>query len=478
MKESCDPILVDLDGTLILTDSLHEMLTILIKTQPYAIFKLIKIYFSGKAKFKQYVFEQVDYDAERVPYRDELVEYIKHEKQNGRKIYLATAAYHGIAEKTADFLQCFDGVLATDSDINLKGINKLKAIQQNFGREFIYAGDNKADIHIWRDAKGAIVVGNHVKKLSKKVEKLHIPVIKQMQNTTVGLSTWLRALRIHQWLKNILLFIPLLLAFQFDDSHKIWLTMVAFISFSLGASATYILNDLWDLENDRAHPNKKLRPFASGALSIAQGVKASAILLFCACLSAIYVSWSYFGAFLLYLVITTLYSFRIKKIILLDIIVLSVLYTLRIIAGGIVTNINLSYSLLAFSILIFLSLATVKRCAELVAMPAVQENAVGRGYTKTDLDILWPIGISTYIGAIIVFGLYINAPETIIHYQKPVFLWGVQLFLIYLIGNLWMVTRRGQMHDDPIVYFIEDKKSLIVLALIVFITILARFFYF
>lgn len=476
MKESRDPILVDLDGTLILTDSLHEMLTILIKSQPYALFKLIKIYFYGKARFKQYVFEQVDYDAKRVPYRDELVEYIKREKQNGRKIYLATAAYKGVAEKTADFLQCFDGILATDSDINLKGINKLKAIQQNFGREFIYAGDNKADLHIWREAKGAIVVGNQVKKLSKKVEKLHIPVIKKMQNTAVRLSTWLRALRIHQWLKNILLFIPLLLAFQFNDLHKLWLTMVAFVSFSLGASATYILNDLWDLENDRAHPNKKLRPFASGVLSIVQGVKASTLLLLCACLSAIYVSWSYFGVFLIYLGITTLYSFRIKKIILLDIIVLSVLYTLRIIAGGIVTNINLSYSLLAFSILIFLSLATVKRCAELVAMPDVQEQVVGRGYIKSDLDILWPIGISTYIGAIIVFGLYINAPETIIHYRKPVFLWGVQLFLIYLIGNLWMVTRRGQMHDDPIVYFIEDKKSLIVLALIAFITIIARFF--
>ena len=276
MKESSDPILVDLDGTLILTDSLHEMLIILIKKQPYAIFKLIKIYFYGKARFKQYVFEQVDYDAERVPYRDELVKYIKHEKQNGRKIYLATAAYKGVAEKTADFLQCFDGILATDSDINLKGINKLKAIQQNFGREFIYAGDNKADLHIWREAKGAIVVGNHVKKLSKEVEKSHIPVIKQMQNTAVRLSTWMRALRIHQWLKNILLFIPLLLAFQFNDLHKLWLTMVAFVSFSLGASATYILNDLWDLENDRAHPNKKLRPFASVDLSIAQGVKASA----------------------------------------------------------------------------------------------------------------------------------------------------------------------------------------------------------
>ncbi|MCO6504404.1 MAG: UbiA family prenyltransferase [Snodgrassella sp.] len=475
MNKSCHPLIVDLDGTLILTDSLHETLIVLIKTQPFAIFKLLKAYLQGKAAFKKYVYEQVGYDVEQMPYRHELVEYIKQEREHGRKVFLATAAYKGIAVKTAEYLQCFDGVIATDNKHNLKGIHKLKAIQQNFGQDFIYAGDSSADLVIWQNSCGAIVVGNKVKKLAQKLEQSNIPVVKQWDNSAFSLVVWMKAIRLHQWLKNILLFVPLLIAFQFYDFPNLFLTFIAFISFSLGASATYILNDLWDLQNDRAHNNKKFRPFAAGKLSIAQGITASSLLLMSACLIAIYVSWFFLGIFLLYLLITTLYSFRLKQVILMDIIVLSVLYTIRIIAGGIVTSISLSYSLLAFSVLIFLSLATVKRCAELVAMPDEVITITGRGYIKSDLDVLWPLGVSTYIGAIIVFGLYINAPDTIIHYSKPALLWIVQLFLIYLIGNLWMVTRRGLMHDDPIIYFIQDKKSLIILALITFVISIARF---
>ena len=187
------------------------------------------------------------------------------------------------------------------------------------------------------------------------------------------------------------------------------------------------------------------------------------------------ISRYFFGIFLLYLLITTLYSLRLKQIILLDIIVLSVLYTVRILAGGVVANIELSYSLLAFSVLIFLSLATVKRCAELVSKSDENNSIAGRGYIKSDLDILWPLGISTYIGAIIVFGLYINAPETIVYYRTPALLWLAQLLMVYLIGNLWMMTKRGLMHDDPIVFFIQDKKSLILLALIIYIILLARY---
>lgn len=475
MKESGWPLIVDLDGTLILTDSLHETLIALIKKQPYVIFKLVKLYFQGKAKFKKFVYGEVGYRAEQMPYRQKLIEYILQEKKNGRKIYLATAAYKGIADETVDFLQCFDGVIATNSEQNLKGINKLQAIQQKIGQEFIYVGDNVADIAIWKESCGAIVVGNKVNQLTKKIQQSGVPIIKQWNNSGFSVTTWMKAIRLHQWLKNILLFVPLLTAFQFFDLHKLFMTIVAFLAFSLGASATYILNDLWDLENDRDHLNKRQRPFASGKLSIAQGIKASVLLLISAAIIAVNVSWIFLGIFLLYLLLTTLYSFRLKQIVLLDIVTLSVLYTIRIFAGGIVINIDLSYSLLAFSVLIFLSLATVKRCTELIAIPDEKKVITGRGYMKSDLDILWPLGISTYIGAIILFGLYINASDTVIHYNTPDLLWLVQLLMIYLIGNLWMMTKRGLMNEDPIVFFIEDKKSLFLLAIIICVILMARY---
>ena len=328
---------------------------------------------------------------------------------------------------------------------------------------------------IWKEASGAIVTGNKTDKLIKGIKQSGTPVLEQFSNKDKKMMTWLKAIRLHQWLKNLLLFVPLLTSFQIYDFQKILIVTTAFIAFSLGASATYILNDLWDLENDRQHFNKRHRPFASGDLSIAQGIKVSLLLLISAGLTSILISWYFLGIFLLYLLITTLYSLRLKQVILLDIIILSVLYTVRILAGGIVANIELSYSLLAFSVLIFLSLATVKRCAELISKSDDNNSIAGRGYIKSDLDILWPLGISTYIGAIIVFGLYINAPETIVYYKTPAILWLAQLLMVYLIGNLWIMTKRGLMLDDPIVFFIQDKKSLILLALIIYIILLARY---
>lgn len=475
VTESSLPLVVDLDGTLILTDSLHETLISMLKLYPFKLFKLIKIYFQGKAEFKKFVYEHSDFNADKIPYRHELVNYIQKQRQQGRKVILATAAYKDIAYKVADFLNCFDDVIATDSQKNLKGINKFNAIEQKIGRKFIYAGDDSADLPIWKKASGAIVTGNKTDKLIKIIKQSGTPVLKQFSNKDEKMMSWLKAIRLHQCLKNLLLFVPLLTSFQFYDFQKFLIVSTAFIAFSLGASATYILNDLWDLENDRQHLNKRHRPFASGDLSIAQGLRVSLLLLMSAGLISILISRYFFGIFLLYLLITTLYSLRLKQIILLDIIVLSVLYTVRILAGGVVANIELSYSLLAFSVLIFLSLATVKRCAELVSKSDENNSIAGRGYIKSDLDILWPLGISTYIGAIIVFGLYINAPETIVYYRTPALLWLAQLLMVYLIGNLWMMTKRGLMHDDPIVFFIQDKKSLILLTLIIYIILLARY---
>lgn len=465
IKHSLIPLVVDLDDTLILTDSLHENIISLVKEKPAIFPRLPFLLKEGKAKFKEYVYKNSSFSVETLPYRMELVNYLRAERDKGREIILATAAYEGIATDVANYLGCFDKVLATNKNNNLRGDNKLRAIQSEVGDDFVYAGDHNIDLSIWSYAKGAIICGSNTDELSKQVSKLGIPIEALFINEKPTLKIWLKAIRIHQWIKNILIFIPLLMAFQFYEIKQIFQVLIAFFAFSLGASATYILNDLWDLNSDRQHKRKCKRPFAASIISIPSALKASMLLLGSGMLLSLYVSTYFFLIFLLYLIITTVYSLKFKKEVLVDIIILSLLYTIRIIAGGIVSNIFPSYWLITFSILIFLSLATIKRCGELVSMSKEQKSSiVGRGYTKGDLDILWPLGVSSYIGAVIVFGLYINEPSTTILYAYPSLLWLVQLILFYMIGNLWIKTKHGLMHDDPIVFLIKDQKSLLLLS--------------
>jgi 4-hydroxybenzoate polyprenyltransferase/phosphoserine phosphatase len=470
------PLVVDLDGTLTVTDTLHETVISAVKADVSVLFHLPAWLLKGKSHLKEKVFESTDFAPQHLPYRESLLSYIQEQRKAGRKIVLATAAYQGIAHKVAAHLNCFDQIIASDGISNLKGVNKLQAIKEQVGDEFIYAGDHIADIPIWQEAKGAIIAGPNTHRLQDTLSTSGIPVNATFPDAQVTLSTWLKAIRIHQWLKNLLLFVPLLAAFQLFNAHQLAEVTIAFVAFSLGASATYILNDLWDLQNDRQHTRKSRRPFASGLLTIKHGIIASVVLLTISLILCAWLSWQLLSLFCLYILITTLYSLKLKRLVLVDILTLSSLYTLRVFAGGIVASITLSYWLIAFSIFIFLSLATMKRCSELVAMTANQKIIIGRGYSKSDLDILWPLGISSFIGSIILFGLYINAPETISHYHYPMLLWLIQLILFYLLGNLWISTKRGLMHDDPIVYLLEDKKSLLIITLAIAIIVMARYF--
>ena len=443
------PIVVDLDDTLVLTDTLHENLITLIKNNPVEIFKLPTKLTNGKAAFKNYVYQNSQLEVDSLPYRKELIEYLTAKKQEGHKIILATAANEEMANTVAAYLGIFDQVLGSSSSHNLRGENKLQAIQQYVGKEFIYAGDHSVDLPIWKVSKGAIIAGNKTSELSKELAKHNIPVIKLFENPKVTLKTWVKAIRVHQWLKNGLLFVPLLVSFNFLE--------------------------ISNLSNDRKHKRKCKRPFASGVISIPKAVKASIILLTTSFILSYWVSPTFFLIFILYLIITTLYSLKFKKEVLVDITILSILYTMRILAGGVVSNIGLSYWLISFSIFIFLSLATMKRCGELVSMADSPKNSiVGRGYSKSDLNILWPLGISSYIGAIILFGLYINDPITISNFNLSEGLWGVQLVLFYLVGNLWIKTKHGFMHDDPIVYLIKDKKSLILIFIMIILFLISH----
>lgn len=467
-------LVVDLDGTLTPTDTLVESLIKLVKQSPLNLLRLPMWLLKGRAGFKDAIAAHAGISAEHLPYRASLLSYLRSEKEKGRRIILATAAHKSIAQGVSAHLGLFDEVLATDVGHNLKGKAKLEAIRQRLGNEFVYAGDSQADIPIWKAAKGAVLVGV-APRIAAAIRR-DVPIEQEFPKEDSGLSVWLRALRVHQWLKNLLLFVPLLTAFSFMEMDKLATMVVAFLAFSFAASATYILNDLLDLENDRAHPRKRLRPFASAQLPILQGLAVAATALVLAFVMAFAVSKGFFLVLLLYLVLTSAYSWVLKGYVLIDVLVLSLLYTLRILAGSVAIGIATSSWLLAFSVFLFLSLALVKRCAELVLLDQRGAAATrGRDYRISDLVVLWPLGVGAALSAVVVFGLFISAPETQARYATPHLLWLVAIGLIYWLGRLWIKTSRGEMHDDPVIYAIKDKGSRIAVFAMILSTLVAHF---
>ncbi|MCK9989409.1 MAG: hypothetical protein RugAbin2_00423 [Rugosibacter sp.] len=469
------PLVVDLDGTLTLTDTLVESLIHVIKQSPLNLLRAPLWLLKGRAGFKAIIAEKTCLAAGSLPYREPLVAYLRAEKAQGRRIILATAAHATIADAVARQLGLFDQVLATTPGHNLKGRAKLKAIQENAGSSFVYAGDTQADLPIWQAAKAAILVGVPPALAATVREKT--PIEREFPNEKATLTDWLRALRVHQWIKNLLLFVPLLTAFSFMEINKLFSMGLAFLAFSLAASATYIVNDLWDLDSDRLHPRKRLRPFASARLSVLHGLAVAGASLASAFLLAYCVSISFCLMLLAYLALTSAYSWTLKKYVLIDAIMLSLLYTLRILAGAVAIGVATSSWLLAFSVFIFLSLALVKRCAELVSLEkSGLDKAHGRDYRVTDLTVLWPLGVGTALSAVVVFGLFISSPETQTRYATPQLLWLVAIGLVYWLGRLWIKTSRGEMHDDPVVYAIKDDGSRITVAIMLFVMLMAHFF--
>lgn len=468
------PLVVDLDGTLTPTDTLVESLVQLVKRRPFKLFRALGWALKGRAHLKCQVAAHINFSAASLPIRAELLAFLFAERARGRRIVLATAAHESIATPVAERLKVFDQVFATNESRNLKGAEKLRVVQREVGAKFVYAGDSRADLPIWRAASGAILVCAS-DALATQVRRTSV-VEREFTNSPAGFMVWLRAMRVHQWTKNLLLFVPLLTGFAFLDPGRIGATVLAFIAFSLAASATYIVNDLWDLESDRLHPRKCKRPFASGALSIAAAVGVAAALLLTALLMAAVVSFGFLAMLVLYVFLTSTYSWVLKEYVLVDVLMLSLLYTLRIFAGSVAVHIPVSSWLLAFAVFLFFSLALIKRCSELVSLQQAGGLAArGRDYRVSDLTVLWPLGIGASLSAVVVFGMFISAPETHSRYASPQLLWLVAIGLIYWVGRLWIKTSRGEMHDDPIVFALKNFGSAISIGCMLVITVIARF---
>ncbi len=456
------PLCVDLDGTLVKTDMLLETFILLLKKNILYIFLAPLWLLRGKAFLKKQIAERVSFDPVNLPYNVEFLTFLKNEHARGRKLVLVTASDYRVAEKIASHLTLFNEVLASNGSVNLSGKNKLAALVQKFGAQgFDYAANGQIDLTIWPHAKNAIVVGAPL-SLANTVSQT-TPVSQHFPPEHFSFSVFLKALRFHQWLKNLLIFVPLVLAHKFTDWPLLLQAGYAFISFGLCASAIYLLNDLLDLEADRAHPYKKTRPFAAGSLSLVAGLGIIPALLLASMLIAWTLPGEFRGMLVLYLIVTTAYSFYLKQVVLVDVLVLAGLYTLRIIAGAAAVNVPLSEWMLAFSMFLFLSLALLKRFSELRALRfAEQDTARGRGYFASDLELIASLGSASAYIAVLVLALYINSAEVTKLYSHPITLWLICPLFLYWLSRIWLLAHRGVILDDPIVYAIKDKASYIV----------------
>lgn len=465
------PLVVDLDGTLIATDTLFEAVLVLLKRSPWVLFLLPLWLFLGRAELKSKVCERASLNAANLPYRPDFVSWLLVQREQGRRLVLATAADRAVAQAVQAHLGLFSDVLASDGSSNLKGREKLRAIQRLLGADFVYAGDSLADLPIWRAANAAVVVAPKARVLAKL---RGVSIEREFLNGAFDWQAFFKALRVHQWVKNLLLFVPVLTAFALEPV-QLGSLVVAFAAFSLTASATYVFNDLWDLESDRAHPVKCRRPFASGVISIPAGISAALACLALGVALAAWVKPAFLLCLIVYLVATISYSWSLKTYVLLDVLVLAFLYTLRILAGAVALGVFVTPWLLAYSMFTFLSLALVKRCAELNTMrEAGRSSARGRDYRLTDLTVLWPMGVGTAIASIVVFGLFVSAPDTQERYATPWLLWVTATALTYWLGRIWLKTSRSEMHDDPVVYAMKDRGSRLTIMAILLTTIIAR----
>jgi 4-hydroxybenzoate polyprenyltransferase len=485
---ACLPVLcVDLDGTLVKSDTLHDSALAVARHRPAALLNVPGWIVQGKAALKRHLANTIQLDVTHLPYNRELLQYLEQQRATGRPIYLATAADADTARRVAAHLGLFTGVLASDGQLNLAGKNKLAAFQSSFGDNFSYIGNALPDLPLLQHCKEPMVA-NPTPGLRAALRKARITPVRTFDERVSPFKAWLKAIRIHQWAKNVLLFVPLLLAHAWAPGLVAG-TAVGFLSFCLGASATYIVNDLLDLEADRQHPRKRRRPFAAGDLSALSGVAVIALFLAASITLAILVPRvvaslspefalvkpQHFLLWLgIYLVTTLAYSLRLKRSVLVDVIVLSGLYTIRIVAGTAATGIPPSTWLGGFSIFFFLSLAFVKRFAELENLrERGGVTAGGRGYHIADIEQLRSFGTASGYASVVVFTLYISTLDAAQLYQHTRRLWLLVPVLLLWISRLWLQASRGQLNEDPVVYAITDRRSLLLGVLVVAIILSA-----
>lgn len=467
------PICVDLDGTLVKSDTLVDSLLVLLRTHPAQLIGLPASSLRGKAAFKAYVTAHVSLDVVHLPYNRPVLQYLQEEHRKGRHIYLATGANEALARRVADHLGIFTDVLGSDNSTNLTGNKKLNGLRNRIGdTPFDYIGNDSPDLPLLAQAAEAMVA-NPSLRLRRKMRPSGLKPARVFQERRHPIQSALKCIRPHQWAKNLLIFLPLLLSHDVTAAHLL-AALVAFCCLSFTASATYVINDLLDIEADRHHPRKRLRPFASGDLSAFSGLGVVAVFLTLSFAGARLLPLTFSLWLLVYIVATLSYSLYLKRVALLDVLVLSGLYTLRLLIGGAATHTVISHWLAGFAIFLFLSLAIVKRFAELEnlrASGAPPKN--GRGYLVADMEQIRAFGTASAFAAVVVFANYISGQNVISLYRHPAMLWLIVPLMILWLCRVWLLASRGELSEDPVVFALTDRVSLLIGGAVAVITALA-----
>jgi len=466
-------LVVDLDGTLVKTDLLLESVLALLKRRPHYLFILPVWLLKGRAYLKQQIARRVSIDVCVLPYRDDLLDYLKTQHTEGRTIALATAGDVQTARQVADHVKLFDLIFASDGITNLSGESKRARLVREFGEKgFDYAGNDRRDLVVWSSARKAILV-NPAPLVSSGIARV-AQVGRVFQDRKRGPVDYLKPFRPQHWLKNILLFVPLVAAHRFNEIDLLGKVLLAFLTFGCFASAGYLFNDLLDLSEDRLHPQKRFRLFAAGDLPLSYGLAMIPVLVGLGCLIGMLVSGLFLCVSLIYLALSVTYSLYVKTVVVLDVIVLAGLYTTRILAGSAAVAIWPSDWLLAFSTFVFFSLALVKRYGELVVMRAISgDGAKARGYELRDGELLAAMGIASGYLAVLILALYINSNTARVLYGRYELIWFLCPLLFYWISHMWLIAHRGRMPDDPVVFAMSDRTSRILGLLMLAITVLA-----
>jgi 4-hydroxybenzoate polyprenyltransferase len=474
MAEPRPPLIVDLDGTLIKSDMMVESLFALAAANPLRAAGAFLALVRGKAAFKSAVADGATADPATLPYDEDVLAFVREENRAGRTIHLASAANHRHADAVAAHLGLFDKVFGSSAEVNLSGGAKAELLVGEFGdKGFDYIGNERRDIPVW-DRCANPAVANAPGRLLGELRRRY-GNLREFAPLQPSISDYVKALRVHQWLKNLLVFVPLLAAHETGGEY-LGAALLAFAAFSLCASAAYLFNDLTDLTNDRAHPTKRGRPLASGMLPVKHAVFMMPGLLAATAIVALFLSPAFFGMLAIYFALTLAYSMALKRRVLIDVLALAVLYTLRVIAGGVAAGIEVSAWLMAFSMFIFLCLAIVKRTTELAERAEAASNGQttpGRAYVVSDRPMLGALSSASGFAAVVVLALYINSPDVHDLYGAPELLWLVCLCLLFWISRLLFLAHRGKVHEDPVVFALTDRTSWGVGAVIAVILVLS-----
>lgn len=463
------PLIVDVDGTLLRSDSLQEAVAANLR-HPFALIRAsIVLMFRGKAAMKQVLAQTGRTDVSSLPFNTATLTLVQGRVASGGAVYLATGADQSVAESLITRIDGIAGVFASDGVVNLTGVTKAQSLVEEFGEAgFDYAGNSRADIPVWASSHDAYMATMLRSGIPRWARTLTFDQI--LRDPAPPLArAWTKELRLHQSLKNLLLFLPLLAAHELADPTRVLSALGGFVAFCLMASSVYLVNDLLDVSADRAHVRKRNRPIAAGWISPLHALLISAILAVGALSIALFLSPRFLAVLVAYAILTTAYSVWLKRIVLIDIVVLALLYMVRIVAGAVATDIALSFWFTGVTLFLFLSLALVKRYAEAHQARSNARDIPGRGYFGDDVHAILALGTSAGVASVLLLATYIQSSAVSVLYPAPTILWLVIPLFFYWISNLWMKAGRGQMNDDPVIFALRDRAS-VVCALLIVIT--------